>query len=199
MTRTEAAHINGALSKGPITARGKAQSSKNATSHGMNSKDVVIAGESQAEFDSLLACCVRRHAPADEIERSLVFEMAAARWRLRRIAGMETAVFDTEIERVAADTENPVAPEKVMTAAFSNLAGGKALANIHRYEVRLHRNYEKALAELAERQLTRVQNEPDADAKLRDILNEMAAEAAPAARATEFLDTCVRNVRSHAA
>ena len=53
MNRIEAARRNGALSNGPATAEGKAISSKNALKFGLTANDVLITGESAAEYDAL--------------------------------------------------------------------------------------------------------------------------------------------------
>jgi hypothetical protein len=206
MTRVEAAHTNGALSHGPVTAEGKARSSKNAMKHGMNSRDVVLPGESQEDFDALLTAFVRSHKPVDDIERSFVFEMAACRWRLRRLAAMETAVFDQEMERVLNDGEAPVAPEYVLAVAFDRLAHGKALSNIHRYENRLRKAYDNALSELNDRQFERMQNEPDDaeedDAEEQDqsdagsvaVLNELVGRQPAGLRREPFLNACIESL-----
>jgi hypothetical protein len=205
MTRAESARVNGTLSHGPVTPEGKARSSHNAVTHGLNSNDVVIAGESQEEFDALLAEYVRQHRPANDVERSLVFELAAARWRIRRIVGLESAAFDEELNRVMNDEENPVEePNRALTIAMDRLAGGKALANIHRYETRLHRQYDKALDELLERQEFRrqnpMQNEPEpalaeADpATLRRVCEDILRETNPGASARAFLTACIAEV-----
>jgi hypothetical protein len=205
MTRTEAAHTNGALSNGPVTPEGKARSSRNATKHGMNSKDVVLPGESQEEFDALLGSYVQHHLPAGDIERSLVFEMAAARWRLRRLFSMETAVFEQEMTRVANDTENPVEPDHVMAVAFDRLAHGKGLSNIHRYETRLHKAYNQAQQELLRTQelsLQRqadhsVQNEPDEDIQVNHELSRILESTRPGFRSEAFMTACVTAVAAH--
>jgi hypothetical protein len=124
MTRIEAAHTNRTLPTDLFT-EGKARSSKNAIKHGMNSGDVVLPGESQEDFDALLRAFVRSQKPVNDIERSSVFEMAACRWRHRRLAVMKTAVFDQAMERVLNDGENPAAPEYVFALAFD-----RASANV---------------------------------------------------------------------
>lgn len=43
-----------ARSTGPRTPEGKAVSSRNALKHGLTARQIVIKGESQAEFDALL-------------------------------------------------------------------------------------------------------------------------------------------------
>jgi hypothetical protein len=206
MTRAESARINGTLSHGPVTAEGKARSSRNAVTHGLNSSEVVIAGESQDEFDELLAAYVLQHRPADDIERSLVFEMAAARWRMRRLVRVEAATFDEEVRKVLHDDEHPVEdPDRAMSVAMHRLASGKALANVHRYESRLRRQYANAMNELLERQESRrsdpVQNEPKLapdrgdGTQLRQVRDRLVGQTNPTAKARAFIDVCIAEIR----
>src|SRR3954471_10201258 len=150
MTRAEAARINGAQSKGPITAEGKARSARNATTHGLNASDVAITGEDESAFEALLESLHQSWNPVSAAERDLVFEIAANRWRLRRIRRMEKDVINAEIHRLISDPENPVDPAMAEAAAFQNLAAGPALKLLHRYESRLRRSCEKAEKELKE-------------------------------------------------
>lgn len=143
MTKAEAARANGAKSNGPATPEGKARSAQNSTRHGLNSQTVVLASESQEEYNELLSDFLRRYQPAGPVETDLVHEIAATRWRLRRILRLETAAFDQVIER--AIEENPEATE---SEALENLASSKTLSMLDRYEGRLRRGYERAVAEL---------------------------------------------------
>ena len=104
MTKSEASRINGAKSNGPLTPETKATSAANSLKHGATSSRVVLKHESQAEFDELKNSFIHRLRPADTLEDELVHEMAAARWRLRRIEAMESALFDKAIED---QLENP--------------------------------------------------------------------------------------------
>ena len=88
MSKAATARINGAKSNGPITAEGKAISSQNSLKHGLSSSRVVLPHESQEDYDKLEASLINRFKPADELESDLVQEMAAARWRLRRIEAL---------------------------------------------------------------------------------------------------------------
>src|SRR3954469_14139514 len=111
MTRAEAARINGAHSKGPATEEGKTRAARNATKHGLNASDVVIVGEDESAFEALLASLHESWKPLTTAERDLVFEIAANRWRLRRIRRMEKDVINAEIHRLVTDPEQPVPPE----------------------------------------------------------------------------------------
>jgi hypothetical protein len=77
--RAEAGRRNGAKSKGPRTAEGKARSSQNAIKHGLRArKRVVLHGESETEFKRLEAALIEELAP-DGVLRSLLAQRVA-RW-----------------------------------------------------------------------------------------------------------------------
>ena len=96
--RILASRANGAHSRGPRTPRGKARSSQNAIHHGLLAKCVVLNGESDEGFQLLLSHHLARFAPADDVDRGFVDEMAAASWRLRRAWALETRLFDQAVE-----------------------------------------------------------------------------------------------------
>jgi hypothetical protein len=72
------------VSTGPKTQSGKATSSQNSTTHGCTSKKRIIKGESQGEFDELLADWMDDYRPRGKSGRLLVEEAALAQWILRR-------------------------------------------------------------------------------------------------------------------
>ena len=100
MSRAEAARVNGAKSKGPKTEEGKAVSSQNALHFGLNAAQVIIPGEDPAEFEELLTDLCKTYCPGTLVEFDLVCEMAAARWRLRRLPRMEQAAHYAARQRV---------------------------------------------------------------------------------------------------
>src|ERR1700722_8865197 len=94
--KSESARINGAKSKGPKTAQGKAASSKNALRHGLTVNYAATTLESPDDFDLLLDASQDRYHPADGVEMELVQTLAITRWRLRRIGLLETNLIDNE-------------------------------------------------------------------------------------------------------
>jgi hypothetical protein len=166
----EAARRNGAKSFGPKTDEGKLRSSQNSVRHGLSGRIVVLQNESEEKFQELLQSLCDHYQPATTVERELVKEIAVARWRLRRIWAMETAMFDLEMDRQRKEVEESFSridePTR-LALAFTELSdNSRALSNLHRYEARLRRLSERATADLmriqAERKAAeKVQNEPE--------------------------------------
>src|SRR5918996_6090890 len=83
---------NSLHSTGPVTPAGKAASSRNSQRHGLTSKQIVMPGENPAEYDALRESLIQQFAPANEVESTLVEEVAAGSWRLARARRHETAI-----------------------------------------------------------------------------------------------------------
>ena len=142
--RTISSRANGALSKGPITPAGKIRSSKNAIRHGLMAKCVVLGNESRAGFDNLLAGFVERFNPTDAVELGLVEEMFSSFWRQRRAWAIETRILDDAIATQPPDDDELAR----LTNGFNSIATQPPLELVHRYETRLHRIFQRALANL---------------------------------------------------
>ena len=103
--KSATARANGAKSRGPATAAGRARSSQNALRHGLAVRDaalptvsVVLADESPADFQRLLNAYLDEFAPTSPLEVELVETMASARGRLRRLANIETTLLGNEVD-----------------------------------------------------------------------------------------------------
>jgi hypothetical protein len=93
--RAEASRKNGAKSRGPRTAEGKARSSKNALKHGLRAqKYVVLPQEDAAEFAALEKALLAELAPVGALQIVLAQRIAAAAWRLARADRMEAEVLE---------------------------------------------------------------------------------------------------------
>jgi hypothetical protein len=81
--RSEAARRNGARSRGPVTAEGKARASRNALRHGLCSTRSLAPGEDPEAFATLLAdlCC--EAAPRSRLEALLLERLALTFWKAR--------------------------------------------------------------------------------------------------------------------
>lgn len=147
-TRADIARANGAKSKGPITPRGKAISSRNATRHGLTSRQIVLPDESADSYLALHRAFVDQFHPQTIVELELVSTMAIARWRLRRLVSVETNYLAHEVHSRRQDiqrfVDNPNR-EKSIAWTFSRVSGGTALSLMTRYETAQHRIFERAL------------------------------------------------------
>jgi hypothetical protein len=76
---------------GPRTQQGKERSKRNAVTHGIFSKAVVLKGESQAEFNALLNGLRNDRQPVGTMEELLVEKLAVLFWRNRRLLIAEGA------------------------------------------------------------------------------------------------------------
>ncbi|HTQ56494.1 MAG TPA: hypothetical protein VMI94_18635 [Bryobacteraceae bacterium] len=93
---------NAQHSTGPRTPAGKAAIAKNNLRHGLYSATVVLPGEDPAEFQKLHGEYLAFYQPRDLAELDQVEQLAAAKWRLRRIALLE-AEFMREKDSVDID------------------------------------------------------------------------------------------------
>src|SRR5919106_6579946 len=91
--RALASRKNGARSRGPKTAAGKARSARNALKHGLCAKKLlVIAEEDAAQFLVLEAALLAELAPVGALQAVLAQRVVSAAWRLMRADRMEAEV-----------------------------------------------------------------------------------------------------------
>lgn len=96
--RLKANRRNARRSTGPRTALGKRRASKNATSHGIYCRDLVLPGESNAEFRALRDSYLLRLNPQDVLELLIVDRIVAAAWKLRRLQAAEPYIHGAEAQ-----------------------------------------------------------------------------------------------------
>jgi hypothetical protein len=93
--RAEASRRNGAKSRGPKSAEGKARSAQNALKLGLCAlKYVVLPDESAAEFHALKEALMDELAPEGALQTVLARRVAVAAWRLARADRMEVELFE---------------------------------------------------------------------------------------------------------
>jgi hypothetical protein len=155
LSRILASQANGARSKGPLTAEGKRRSSQNAISHGLLAKHIVMRDESPEGFEAVMTDHLTRLQPADGVELGMIEEMVASYWHLRRAWAIETRLLENETD---AQTSGDSLDR--MTKAFSDLAATPSLGLMHRYQTRLHLNYQRALYNMLLLRAATVPNEP---------------------------------------
>ena len=160
--RSETARLNGAKSRGPKTPEGKEISSRNALKHGLTSQSaIVMACESQEEFDAILNQLMEIHKPANAAEIDLVEEMVVCRWRTRRMWGIETTLMEEEYFNQQSQSPFDRGPRAYQAKAFKSLSDdSRSLALAARYETRMHRIYNQAYAILRDLQQIRESKPP---------------------------------------
>ena len=84
-----ASRTNGGKSRGPTTPEGKAKVKFNGLKHGLRSNQVVLPGESAAEFNAELKGWADDWKPSGHTAAVLVERAAVASWRLRRCVRAE--------------------------------------------------------------------------------------------------------------
>lgn len=150
----QANRANAQKSTGPKTPEGKRISSQNAgqnvektnAAHGLISGTIVLKGESMPRFNDLATALTQQFQPRNSAETALVQTMIAARWRLLRMWGIQSASFQLEMAR-----QDPSAGSGAVLAAitFRSLAeSSSAFALQHRFEATYDRQYNRALAML---------------------------------------------------
>ncbi len=90
----------------PTTESGKAIAARNATTHGLFARDVVLPhlGEDPAGYQTLADELAKQLAPQNLVEHHYVEKIAAASWRLRRLQRWQAQLYEddtiTEDERL---------------------------------------------------------------------------------------------------
>src|SRR5690242_12094131 len=91
--RLLANQANAQLSTGPRTEEGRAKSSLNAVKTGLTGRTVLLPSDDVAEYERHLAAYAEEFAPVGLLETNLMESIAGTDWRLRRIPGLESALF----------------------------------------------------------------------------------------------------------
>ena len=157
--RIAANRVNSTKSTGPKTPGGKRNSSRNALTHGLLARTILIDDESSDRFDELLGSFTNEFEPATPDEYAMVETMAVARWRLLRLWAVEAAgIIHEQRQQTEPDPADTVeSPTRAMLAIRSLTDHSRTSDALSRYEVRFDRQYHRA----AER-LTRLRAEKNA-------------------------------------
>ncbi len=144
---------NALKSTGPRTEEGKARSSQNGARHGLAARTLALSTESDEEYQQLQQEYEARYAPQDEVEHHCLQELIACAWRLRRAWGVESATLELALLKQRATLskgERAHLDETQRTALAFRTAGPVEgmLPLLMRYETRLARQYDRALARL---------------------------------------------------
>ena len=143
MTKLAANRANAQHSTGP---KDTMKTRFNGVRHGLTSKQTVIPGESQQEYDEFQARFLRDLNPQSEIERTMAERTIAAAWRLKRFQRIEAAYFDDRVNAYLED--NPEAdPDSALAFLFIDSAEIAKTKLFLRYQTTVQREFDKALSE----------------------------------------------------
>ena len=153
---------NAKLSTGPVTPEGKAAVRLNALKHGLTAEDTVIFVEDEQAFNELRDTFLDQFHPDGPLETALVHQIVMTQWRLGRLRGIETGLFELRLVDYEDDLDGEV---------YANLTTHQKLAYVFRrntqdltllgrYEARIERAFYRALHELQRLQAARRQPDP---------------------------------------
>ncbi len=140
---------NAQLSTGPTTAQGKAKTSLNAVKTALTGRTVLLHSDDVAEYQRYLTDYEKELQPVGRRESDLVQSIVDTVWRLRRIPGLETAIFARgylEFENVFNAHAPGLRPGMIELETFVKYE--KQLRNLQLQDARLGRRREKEFAEL---------------------------------------------------
>jgi hypothetical protein len=171
----QASRRNGALSRGPITAEGKAIVAHNAISHGLTAKVNLLTTEERPAFNALLQSFLATFAPQSDPEFCCVEEMATAKWKMRRAWAMETARLDLQMDRDTAALNAQIAsPDHATRTSLAWIAARPDLEPFHRYASQLLRDHDRAYRHLQQLRNERAEtaDNPGQNHDLAEIQNK---------------------------
>jgi len=124
---------------GPRTEQGKANSSRNATTHGFTTGVLKVDAEDRPYFDDLEKSIIAQANPKGALEMDAVYEFRDAAWRLRQIRKMALQLFEQH-------GEDP----------FTNLDSAAAFNQLARYRTAAEMSLHRALNTLRDLQTIRL-------------------------------------------
>ena len=151
--QTNANRENAKKSTGPKTSEGKAESSKNATTHGFCAQQDVIKYESQVDYDMLRQELIEDLKPIGPMQYILADRIVSLSWRLDRAVRMHNQTIDTMIEREGSDPDLALG-----RMADKDFAYDKTLDHLMMYERRMENSLYKTMRELKKIQKEKTQN-----------------------------------------
>jgi hypothetical protein len=143
MTKLESNRANAQLSTGPRSEAGKSRISRNATSHGLQSGDVVLAHENRADYLRILEhyqCHVDLSNPEEDF---LATQIAQAQWRLGRAQRLTRLYLDLEITGPSAAPS----PDEIIVRNMEQ-RGNDVPATLHRHETHFQRLWWRIIRKL---------------------------------------------------
>ncbi len=158
-------HAAPAQATGPTAPDAKRIAARNATTHGLFARDVVLPhlGEDPAAYEALLQELAAQLKPTNLLEQHYTEKIAAASWRLRRLQRWQAQLF-----------EDPSLPEDAVLAKLDRVMRHET--NLHRQidtSVRmLGRELPKLFGDRVRQELLRGMNATEKDCREDPAMNE---------------------------
>jgi hypothetical protein len=180
----EAAKKNGARSSGPVTARGKYNSSRNSARHNLLAQTVVLEAEAPDRFLALMDALKEEHQPRTTTEVLLVESMAIARWRLTRVWGAQKTAMDRDM----AQLDPNVGPAAVRVVLSMRPSTEVPVELLLRYEAMFERQFSRALRSLNQSKARRTGYETEPYFPQAPSAGTLKEETATAKRSPEVIE-----------
>ncbi len=150
------------INKGGVkTEEGKAISKMNALKHGLLSREVLLIGDDENQFELLKVKLIKELDPDGMFEGLLVDRIVAGFWRLKRALFVEKNTMEWYAEDRGEWSFGEESKEQVERKHIKNTLGNDNVENILRYETTIERGIFRALHELERLQAKRQGKEVD--------------------------------------
>ena len=136
---------NALKSSGPRTAAGKAQSGRNAVTHGLTAQNVLLSYEDPNAFAQLRQDVLTSLNPQSVFEAQLADRAAGLLWRLRRVPTLELALFQLGAEHadpldfIGNLDEADESEIDKLARVVKELLKADVISRLSRYEASLHK------------------------------------------------------------
>lgn len=144
----EICRMNGAKSRGPVTARGKAIAAKNATKHGLlATQPPLVMGEDLESFQGILQGLIDEYQPENATEHLLIQQVAMGWLRLHRLWGVEAAIANVAMKEIELDAKFPNALTEFINELSPDSLSPKQVdeKNLLQQEIQRQRKASKAI------------------------------------------------------
>jgi hypothetical protein len=150
--KIEANRRNALRSTGPRTDQGKARSSRNATTHGVFCREMVLPDEDPREFDRYRIPMMRGLEPRDGLEQELAEQIVSLGWKLRRLRRVEGEIIS---QRMNASDDAPEGKSSVSVLAEMFMGDDPALERLAKHERRMQSTMNQLIGRLRQIQKMR--------------------------------------------
>ncbi len=149
---------NAQYSTGPVTAEGKARSSRNALRHGLTSRSAVMPWENEADFLQLRVAFLTQYQPATQVEVELLNRMVECWWKLMRAQRVE-AQYLAQRSKALMEADPTLDEEASLVPLFCDPVESRGFRLFLRYYTNVQRSWRTALSEYQQTRKARIEHE----------------------------------------